>query len=323
MTNLFKRVLFLMLIGLPQIGSPQVSNVTEVDSWKLLPQAEVTSSGIFLDQIVTVSGANRVIPHIRLAHAPSLGQAASFSRGEALALAQAGIVGLQTTNWGGAAQIRISRRVRPLEDSDLLDLLTATLQKEYVKNQGTLELRLTRAWANPLVPDEPLTLKLVEMPTVGVLPSFVVTFELWNGKERVGNWQAPVRASVWREIPMAQSNLLRGQALKDADVTMERSDVLIQRDAFLNFPTTDESLELTENISMGRPVLNRSVRTRPLILRGQIVEGIFQDGALGISLMVETLEDGARGQTVRVRNPKTKRELYGKVENEKTIRITL
>ena len=39
--------------------------------------------------------------------------------------------------------------------------------------------------------------------------------------------------------------------------------------------------------------------------------------------MVETLQDGALGQTVRVRNPKTSRELYGKVENEKTVRITL
>ena len=54
-----------------------------------------------------------------------------------------------------------------------------------------------------------------------------------------------------------------------------------------------------------------------------MVEGVFQDGSLGISLLVETLEDGALGQTVRVRNPKTKHELHGKVENEKTIRINL
>lgn len=54
-----------------------------------------------------------------------------------------------------------------------------------------------------------------------------------------------------------------------------------------------------------------------------MVEAVFQDGSLGISLMVETLEDGTLGQTVRVRNPKTKHELHGKVENEKTIRINL
>ena len=54
-----------------------------------------------------------------------------------------------------------------------------------------------------------------------------------------------------------------------------------------------------------------------------MVEAVFQDGSLDISLLVETLEDGALGQTVRVRNPITRRELHGKVESEKTIRINL
>jgi len=205
----------------------------------------------------------------------------------------------------------------------LLELLTETLQKEYVKGQGELDLHLTRSWSKPQVPDETLTLKVAEMPSTGVSPNFVVTFELWNGKERVGNWQAPVQAALWRDIPVAHSTLLRGQALKDADITMERSDVLVQRDAFLNYPTSDDSLELTESIAAGRPILNRSVRVRPMVLRGQTVEGVFQDGSLGISLLVETLEDGVLGQNVRVRNPKTRHELHGKVENEKTVRITL
>jgi flagella basal body P-ring formation protein FlgA len=80
---------------------------------------------------------------------------------------------------------------------------------------------------------------------------------------------------------------------------------------------------LSENIPVGRPILNRMVRIHPLVLRGQLVEGVFQDGSLGISLMVETLEDGILGQVVRVRNPLTKRELYGKVESEKSVRINL
>ena len=54
-----------------------------------------------------------------------------------------------------------------------------------------------------------------------------------------------------------------------------------------------------------------------------LVDAVFQDGTLSISLKVEILEDGLLGQTIRVRNPKTKRELYGKVQNEETVLITL
>jgi len=323
MTSFFKKALFLLFIVLSQLGGVQTNNAVEPDAWNLMPQVHVDSSGVFLDQIVVATGAIQFPPHIRLARAPQPGQTASFSRSDAVRLAEAFVPGLSITNWGGAAEVRVSRRVRVFEESDLVELLTATLQKEYVKNQGELELHLTRPWPKPEVPDEPLTLKVAEMPALGISPSFVVTFELWAGKESVGKWQAPILAAVWRDIPVAHSTLQRGQALKDADVTMERSDVLIHRDAFLNFPTIDESIELTESIPAGRPILNRSIRVRPLILRGQMVEGVFQDGTLAISLMVETLEDGALGQTVRVRNPKTSRELYGKVENEKTIRIML
>ncbi len=86
------------------------------------------------------------------------------------------------------------------------------------------------------MPDEPLTLKVSEMPTLGVSPSFIVTFELWTARKMPGAGRLPLRASVWRDVPVAHSTLNRGERLRDADVTMERADVLVQRDAYLNFP---------------------------------------------------------------------------------------
>ena len=41
-----------------------------------------------------------------------------------------------------------------------------------------------------------------------------------------------------------------------------------------------------------------------------------------ISLKVEVLEEGAVGQSVRVRNPVSKREFRGKVQNEQTILVS-
>jgi len=104
---------------------------------------------------------------------------------------------------------------------------------------------------------------------------------------------------------------------------MERRDVLLIRDIYQNYPPTNDKLEIAEIVQPEAPLLNRSVRERPMVYRGHIVEGLYQDGQLSISLKVEVLEDGLLGQTVRVRNPKTQRELYGKVQNEQTVRIAL
>ena len=55
-------------------------------TWQLLPQAKVDSAGIFLNQLVVPSSSSVVgpapvvLPQIRLAPAPNLGQTASFSR---------------------------------------------------------------------------------------------------------------------------------------------------------------------------------------------------------------------------------------------------
>ncbi len=291
-------------------------------SWHLLPEARVDSSGVFLNQIISANPPVD-LPRIRLAPAPALGQTTFWSRDQVIALARTNVAGMSASNWTGPARVRILRRTRPLDETEMTGLLASALQRDYVKDLGELELHFGRPWTAVTVPDEPLRLTIGEMPAAGVNPNFVAGFDLWNGPERVGHWQAVLQAKVWRETAVAHSALTRGELLRDADIVMERRDLLNARDALLNISKDDNSLALVENVSAGLPVLNRAVRPRPLVKRGQMVDGVFTQGSLTISLKVEILEDGLQGQTIRVRNPKTMRQLYGKVQNEETVRITL
>ena len=310
-------------VGAPPTTASVAEPADAAATWELLPEAKVDGTGIFLNQIFIIHP--RVVPPLtRLAAAPTPGQTASFSRAQiAEWCTQAGVELPSFTNWTGAAQIRVSRRTRAFESAEMTTLLTAEIQNQYVHDQGELELQLTHPWTAVTVPDEPLVLKVTEMRNSGVTAFFVVRFELTAGKEVVGNWQQPVQAHVWRDLPVAHSTLTRGQLLRDADIAMERRDLLSFREACLAYPNDSGTLELRENVQAGSVLMNHSVRTRPIILRGQVVEGLFRDGALNISLKVETLEDGFPGQMVRVRNPKTRRELYGKVQNEQTVLIVL
>jgi flagella basal body P-ring formation protein FlgA len=240
-----------------------------------------------------------------------------------IALAGTNVPAMSATNWTGPARVRVSRRIRPLDETELTSLLAAALQRDYVKDAGELELHFASSWTAVMVPDEPLSITITQMPAAGVNPNFLAGFDLWNGRERVGHWQAVLQARVWRQMPVARSALTRGQLLRDADLVMERRDSLSLRDVVLNISKDNDSLALVENVASGLPIPNRAVRPRPAVKRGQMVDGVFEEGSLTISLKVEILEDGLPGQTVRVRNPKTNRELTGKVQNEETIRITL
>jgi flagella basal body P-ring formation protein FlgA len=317
--SLFSALLLAALLG----GGMRVLAMPEPAALELLPAAQVDSAGIFLHQIVLTSQSVLPPQPIRLADAPAFGQAASLSRAKLAELLKAGAPELAFVNWSGAAHVRVTRRARALNERELRDLLTATLQKDFVKDKGDLELRLTRPWASVFVPDETLVLKVIDLPATGVSAHFIARFELLAGPDRLGPWQVVAQGKVMKDILVARSTVPRGQALLDANFTTERRDVLTLREPLDETALRNSSLELIESVQAGQPLLARSVRMRPVIQRGQFVDGLVRDGSLNIALKVEVLADGLPGQTVRVRNPKTKREFYAKVQDEQTVVISL
>ncbi len=304
-------------------GGLRVLALPGVPALTLLPAAQVDSGGIFLQQLVSTPFSALTAQPIRLAGAPPFGQAALISRAQVQDLLQKAAPGLIVSNWSGAAQIRITRRGRPLDEHGLRELLTATLQQESVRDKGELELRLSRPWSPVMVPDETLVLKVLDLPATGVGANFIVRFELVAGPDHLGPWQVVAQAKVLKDVLVARSLLKRGQSLQEVDLTPEPRDVLTLREPLEESALRNPSIELVETVPAGQPLLSRAVRIRPAVLRGQLVDGLVRDGTLNISLKVEVLADGLPGQTVRVRNPKTRREFYAKVQDEQTVLINL
>jgi flagella basal body P-ring formation protein FlgA len=148
-------------------------------------------------------------------------------------------------------------------------------------------------------------------------------FEILAGKESSGKWHTVVRARLHREVLVAQTPLRRGQAVRVSDFALEKRDALQFRDALSELPSDTSGLDLTENLLPGTPLTARSIQARPVIRRGELVEALFVDGAMTISLKVEALENGAPGQTVRVRNIGSRKEIRGKVRDEQTIVVSM
>jgi flagella basal body P-ring formation protein FlgA len=238
-------------------------------------------------------------------------------------MARAAGAELAQTNWAGADSVRISRRVRNLTETEILALLTAELQKNYVKDRGELELRLPRPWTVVSVPDEPLTVKLLDMPALGVTPTFVARFQLSTPHEDLGVFQAVVEASMWRQVWVASAALKHGDFLENSTIASERRNVINLREPIAEVTPGDSSIMVGEPVPPGSILLARQLKPRPVVHRGETADGIFKDGALSISLRVEILEDGVPGQIVRVRNPESRRDVHGKVINEQTVLIVL
>ena len=210
------------------------------------------------------------------------------------------------------------------DQTNLVELLTAKLQDEYVKDKGDLELKINQPWAARKVSaDAAVTIKILELPTMGITSSFIAKFELFSADKSLGTWQLPVQAHIWRNAWVAHSMLKRGDSLADADVARERRDMLTIHEPLADFTPGDSTLEIAEPVGAGAPLFARCIRLTPVVHRGQTVTALLEDGSLSIAMKVVVLEDGSPGQTVRARNQQTLRDIHGKVLNEQTILITL
>lgn len=212
---------------------------------------------------------------------------------------------------------------RTIDQAEVTALLTEVLQKDYVKERGELELKVTQPWVAKKISDEPVEVKILEMPTMGVVASFILRFELRNAHGSLGMWQTPVQAHIWREAWVAHAPLQRGDSLADAELARERRDMLLIHEPLVDLSLGTARLEVAEPVGIGAPLLARSVRLTPVVHRGQTVQALVEDGALSIAMKVEVLEDGAPGQIVRARNRQTLRDIRGKVLNDQTIVVSL
>ena len=293
----------------------------ESSTWCLRDAAAVNSDGIFLDQIVaTADGAPAA--RVRLADAPAFGQTNEWSRSQVEEMLKLAFPTKTGSAWSGAERITVSRRSRALAEVELKDLLTATLQREQVRRKGELQLRMTRPWSPVQVPDGPVDIKILDLPTSGVGANFIVRFDLVAQRETVGTWQVALSAQVLREVWVTQTPLRRGQSLMEVELTKERRDMLTLRDAPWE-GAPDPALEIKESIPSNGLLYARSVGMRAVVHRGQLAEALLRDGAMSISLKVEILEEGEPGQTVCVRDPASRREFHGRVLNERTIQLLL
>ncbi|HTB84463.1 MAG TPA: flagellar basal body P-ring formation chaperone FlgA [Candidatus Sulfotelmatobacter sp.] len=281
--------------------------------------AAVSGDGVYLPQLFSSTDP---LPVIKLCDAPAFGQSLSLSREKICGLLSQNAPACPT-NFTGPDEIKISRRARTFGESDVLGLLTARLQNDYIKDRGQLELHLAQPWSPLVLPDEPLTLDVQDIPSLGVSPNFMVRFSLRTANETLGTWTANLHACVWREVCVASRQLTHGEPVTPQVFARERRDVLNIRENIADLSSETEMLETAEDVPAGGTILERMLKPLTVIHRGQSAEALVQDGSLSVKTKVQILDDGAPGEIVRARNTASNRDLTGKVLDAKTILVSL
>ncbi len=195
------------------------------------------------------------------------------------------------------------------EDPWLVTL--AALLADRYQTSGQLQLDWNRP--RPAAAPADADLAILSAPAE-LAPQILVTVRATDTAGRSSDHTLVLRAELWRDGWMLRDPAKLGDPLSPPLLDIRRFDALREREAI----SADSSAELNfaRAVPAGRLLLWRDVARRPLVRRGQTLDVVATDGRLTITLRAVALNDAARGETVRVRNPDSKKDFVAEVVSE-------
>jgi flagella basal body P-ring formation protein FlgA len=186
--------------------------------------------------------------------------------------------------------------------SALLGNVAAQLTAHF-RVEGDLQLESLRPLHLPASP-APLMVEVLEFPAT-LASSMILRIRAGSGEN--ADHTLVVRAQLFREVWATRAPTERDAGFDASELETRRVDALRERDAI-------STAELCRDYRFSRPVPAnriltwRDVSRRPLVRKGQVIEVAAVDGPLSITMKALAMENGAAGETVKVRNLDSKKE---------------
>lgn len=197
------------------------------------------------------------------------------------------------------------------EEMERITIRPDTLPPDLVVPPGEVELkarpRLTPACSEPC--------RRVEL---GSIP---VVVEAWVDGRLYRTVSLTVRLSLLREVVVTNGPMPRHTLVKATDVRLERRNIGLLPHEPLDDLALAVGRRTTRMLAMGDIVLSDAVELPLLIQKGDMVTLVAEFPGLLATTKGIAQEGGRVGQLLRVKNTASGREVLGKVESDKTIRV--
>lgn len=158
-----------------------------------------------------------------------------------------------------------------------------------------------------------------------------------HGEQKIGNTSVRVRCStrinwtlyvpvtikLFRPIMVAATTLVRGEELQISDYTLDERDVSNIVNGYITSPDEYHGYLIKRPIRIDQVITPHMLQIPKFVHKGERVLVLAETGSLQVRSSGVALEDGIRGDIIRVRNSASKRIIEGRIVSPGVIRITL
>lgn len=179
--------------------------------------------------------------------------------------------------------------------------------------KGDFRIYFDQPWNEIKLNNPDWEMVMTSFPSKGLRSRFYVGFELWVGGKRHSTWQEGVHCELWNDAYVVVQHVDRGTVLRDGLVAVRPVDTLS-----LYQGPVDVGIKLNDYIAgnglkAGEPLVWRDLRERPLIQKNALIDVVAEEGLLKITLKAKALEDGVKGQVIRIRNLQSYNDIQAEV----------
>jgi len=297
--------LLLLITALPALAVdlPLQTSVQVVGNQVLLRDLVSPADGLRLDKLAGP---------ISLFRAPEPGKTRKVSR-ETLDRLVARQVKSDQLRLTGASSVTISRKgvwIEPAEmEAVLLDYLASV-----ASSLPGVSLKLEKLYlpARFMVAAGKIEHQVIPS-TQQVIGSRRMTLITRVDGQAVANQSIRVELKASAKVVLITSDLKRGETLSASALELRELDISGLEEPFFAFePVLGKQLK--RSVRLGQPLLRRQVDFPPLIKRGDRVTIQARNSSLRINALGEARQNGELGESIRVRNNSSQREIICQVQ---------
>lgn len=128
-----------------------------------------------------------------------------------------------------------------------------------------------------------------------------------------------VFADVWRNVPCATRVLGKGNLVEPSAVTFERRNLaLLPRSVWSG---QGMPLRMRSTVGEGQVIYEDNVEAIPLVEKGKVLTLVYEGRSIKLSVPVESMEDGAPGAKIKVRNKQSRKVIMAQVVDKNTVMV--
>lgn len=135
------------------------------------------------------------------------------------------------------------------------------------------------------------------------------------------SWRLPLKVALFRTVHMAAYRLARGDSPKSPAIKPVVCNIYEHRGRPISATIDLSEYELVQPVAEGRFISWNDVTRRPDVRRGDTVDAVLKKGSLSISIVAQSLDNGVVGQTISLRNIRSRQEFSGVVSGTRRVEV--